>query len=372
MPAVTGIHWVPDQTAIAALPTLRIWEMPDTYVDGFPLWLGKDKRADRVLVLLEGFDLYNDHSATDLLRLVSGAGDVLRKAGIDLLVVNFDDCHRAPDQLAPIAARAIRAASMAAGGRPVVVAGLSAGGIIARWALVTAEREDAPLPVQTLLFLDTPQRGANLNPALQAIILRYGKKEDRAALSSDAARVLLTQCITDTAHQARWRTIGPPLAQRQIPTACDPTTDLHNAFYTRLRQLNDRNGYPKRCRLVAVANSSRRTARPPAKLMRLWLPWGSGWTLRAAETDLSPGSLLPSLYVNKLRVKYPLGVAGSYVPTPPTFVEASSALDAGPEEAPPFDAWYARPDGLPPLAHDDVDPAAAAFVVRELLQMTWQ
>lgn len=362
----------PLQSPPSALPTLRIWEAPDTEVDGFPLWLGSDRRADRIIVLVEGFDLYNTYSATDALRLVGSAGDALRRAGVDLLIVNFADSHQSLETLAPTVARAIRAASRVVGGRPVAVAGLSAGGIIARWALVTAEESGSPLPVNTLVFLDTPHRGANLNPALQAMVLSYGKKEDRDALSSDAAHILLTESITDTAHQVRWRRIGPPLAQRQIPVQCMPTHDAHEAFYARLQHLNDRRGYPKQCRLVAVANSSRRTNRPASSLLHLWLPWNSSWTLRTAERDCIAGSLLPRLYVDKFRRNYPLGLAGSYLTTAPTFLPAASALDASPDETPPFDAWYARPEGSTPLAHDDVDPGVAAFVVRELLQSAWK
>ena len=361
-----------EQNLSGGLPTLHIWEVPDTYVDGFPLWLGKNKRPDRVVVLVEGFDLYNSFSATDSLRLVGVAGDALRQAGMSLLVVNFEDSHQSPEQLAPIVSRAVRAAAQTAGGKPVAVAGLSAGGIVARWSLVAAEETGTPLPVHTLVFLDTPHRGARINPALQAMTLRYGKKADRDALGSDAARVLLTECVTDSDHQVRWRRIGPPLAQRDVPVECTPDTAIHETFYARLRRLNDHNGYPKNCRLVAVANSSRNNNRPVSNLMRLWLPWGSAWDLRADQSDLSAGSLIPSYYVEQFHVAYPLGLAGAYLPTVPTFLPSASALDATPQETPPFDAWYARPDGLTPLAHDQVDPAVATFVVREIVKSPWK
>ena len=45
------------------------------------------------------------------LCLIGAAGDVIRQAGLDLMVVDFHDSHQAPDQLAPTVARAIRAAS---------------------------------------------------------------------------------------------------------------------------------------------------------------------------------------------------------------------------------------------------------------------
>jgi len=293
-----------------------------------------------------------------------------------VLVVSFPDSHLAPDALAPLAARAIRAASQAAGGRPVAVAGLSSGGIIARWALVEAEERGAePLPAHALFLLDTPNRGANVHPALQAMTLRYGTQEDKKALQSQAARALLACHISDLNTQVTWKKIGLPLADRRVPVKWFPDTSAHEAFFARLRALNDRNGYPKRTRVVAVANSSRRVLReknaPPPDLFRLWLPWTYGWTLPSAQEDLAPGSLLPPYYVDRFRVYYPMGIAGAYLRTAPTFLSAESALDAGPDETPPFDAWYARPDDRPALPHDRMDPEAGAFVVRELLRRPW-
>jgi hypothetical protein len=371
--AVFGVIDVPMGAApvtSADLPTLRVWEAPDRHVEGFPLWLGRDGRADRIVVLVEGFDLYNRYSATDGLRLIGAAGDALRAAGLDILVVDFPDSHRAPDVLATRVAEAIRAASAAAGGRPVAVAGLSAGGLAARWALVAAEEANAPLPVHTLLFLDTPHRGANLNPALQALVLKYGKRSDREALGSDAAHALLTLAITDPATQVRYRSVGVWPANRAVPVECRPTSALHDAFFTRLRALNDRGGYPRRCRLVAIANSSRSAgAAEERTLMRMWVPWGGGWTLPAAAADRAPGSLLPRLYAEQFAIQYPLGLAGAYLNAAPTFLPSASALDAEQGEIPLFDAWYARGDGQgPALAHDEVDPGAGAFAVRELLR----
>lgn len=100
----------------------------------------------------------------------------------------------------------------------------------------------------------------------------------------------------------------------------------------------------------------------------MWLPWTFGWTLPAAEEDLRPGSLLPPDYRNRFRAYLPLGIAGAYLRRAPTFVSAESALDADPNEQPPFDAWYARADNLPALSHDDMDGGAAAFVVRQILR----
>jgi hypothetical protein len=338
---------------------------PDRRVDGFPVWLGKDGTLDRVIVLVEGFDLYNAMEAPDLLRLVAPAADRLLAAGMDLLVVDFPDSHLAPDELAPLLTRAVRAASDATGGKKVAVVGLSGGGIVARWALVSAETAGAPLPVETLVLFDTPNRGARLHPALQALVLRYGERQDREAISCGSAYALIGQIPSEV----NWRVIGVPFpnARRRVPAHCTPDSSKSTAFFERLWALNDHRGYPKQCRVVAVAQGSRVSKRKTGDLYRMWLPGGQDWTLKMGEADCAPGSLLPLLMSSRFRIKMPLGIAGAYLRSIPTFMPTESALDSGPGEPPPFDAWYARPDNAPPIAHDGVDPGAVDFITGVLL-----
>ena len=165
-------------------------------------------------------------------------------------------------------------------------------------------------------------------------------------------------------HTSVWTGSGTP--------RCSASTSAHRAFFDRLRALNDRRGYPKQCRVVAVANSSRRGEGGSRDLLYLWLPWTYSWTLRGGVDDRAPGSLLPPFYVNRFKTTLPFGIAGAYLRSAPTFVPAESALDAGPDETPPFNTWYARPDNAPALAHDQADPGAGAFIVRELLRAGWQ
>ena len=174
------------------LPTLQIYEEPTQAVAGFPVWTAAGGRLDKIVVCLEGFDLYNRISASDLMQLISPASDALRANGVSVLIVHFPDSHLTPDKLAPRAAEAIQAAAQASG-HSVAVVGLSAGGIIGRFALVEAEAGGHPLPVNTFMTMDTPNRGARMNPQLQAIVLRYGLPGDKASLSSEAARMFLME-----------------------------------------------------------------------------------------------------------------------------------------------------------------------------------
>lgn len=59
-------------------------------------------------------------------------------------------------------------------------------------------------------------------------------------------------------------------------------------------------------------------------------------------------------------------------PSAPMFIPTVFALDAGPDETPPFDAWYARPDNAPAIPHDSVDTDEAKFVVLSFLASDWK
>lgn len=255
---------------------------------------------------------------------------------------------------------------------PVVVGACvtDAGGLVARWAQVQAENACAPLPVHTLLTFDTPHRGAHISPKLQAVAFRYGTARDRQALGSAAARTLLTQVVTDIKTQVRWRSVGLPLVSRAFPATVTPESAAHKSFFERLRNLNDRNGYPKNCRLVAVANSPRRRAAPttsPAPIFRVWLPGSRSWTHHAEEADACPGSLRPGLAVRGFRQYYPFGIAGAKFRDVPTFLSCESALDAAPDDAPPFDAWFALPDNAALLGHDDISPVGMRWCVGQIV-----
>lgn len=360
----------PDDRSLTAPAALSLNPTPDQTVDGFPIWIGSDGEIDRVVVLVEGFDLYNAMTAADLLRLVAPAAQRILANGLDILVVDFADSHLPPDALAPTVARAVLAASAAAQGAQVAVVGLSGGGIAARWALVSAESAGAPLPVHTLVLFDCPNRGARLHPALQALTLRYGSKRDRAAISCGAALAL----IEETPGKVIWARIGAPIPEgrRRVPARVTADGRHCAQFFKRLQSLNNRRGYPARSRVVAVAQGSRRTSAGERDLYYMWLPFGKDWTLKMDEADRAPGSLLPKLIVERFRIRMPLGLAGAYLRSVPTFIATESALDSSPDENPPFDEWYARADDLPPIAHDGVDPGAVDFVTRVLVAARWE
>ncbi len=356
----------PTDPALAALVlrsesgNLVLYDQPDEYIDGFPVWHGANGLGRRLVVLLEGFDFSGTFSAAQSLRLVGAAADPLRAAGLSVLVVNFSNPYTPPEVNAREASRAVWAASRAVGGE-VTLAGLSAGGVVARWA-ATGER----LPIHTLLLLDSPNRGARIAPKLQALALAYAGLNYRRAVSSPAARALLRESVEDVKKDVRWRYVGVRPFGWRFPERVRSTSRFFDESFARLRA-RGQNGYPDYCRLIAVANSSRLSGNSSRKILSAWLPLGHRWHLVAEDADRAPGSLLPKAAL-RYTFRLPLGVAGATLPELPVFIPAESALDAAPGERPPFHAWHERASYLPPVPHDEIAPDVAQFVVQELLR----
>ncbi len=363
--SLTILLFIGTAPGAAGAPSGKI-AAPEREIAGAPLWLGRDRVCDRVVILVEGFDFHRDVDAADMVERGRLIAEPLWNAGIDLVALDFPDAAPGIEVQAGRLAEVVRAVARDAG-RPVAIVGFSAGGMTARWALAQAEAAGAPLPVATCIYVDTPHRGAWLNAALMALSGRYGGPGDRAALGSPAARELLRV----RPENLEWRRIGVPVipdVRRRVPARWRESSAEHQAFLARLRALGPNRGYPSRTRNVAVALGSRRSVSEPSDLLHLWLPFGSGWTLRADPRDLEPGSLLPDLLARRLQKRVALGIAGIHLRRRPTFIPTESALDAGPDERPPFDSFYARPDGAPAIAHDHPDSGAGLLILRELAQ----
>lgn len=322
--------------------TLTVFEPPDRLLpDGTPLWEPTRGKNGPAALVLMGFDASNRFTATQLHQLMSPATDQLRALGGSVAVLRFPDTHRTPQQLAPRAAAAIRALAAETRG-PVHLVGASTGGLIARVALA-----DSTLPVRTLLTFDTPHRGANLSPDLQALIRRYGGPAMIAPLESPLARLILR----DYATRIHWGKRGLAAWPQRIETRPFPSLGLPP--------------WPRWCRTVAVSNGSRTESNHAQHLLRLWQPLRQDLVLARPE-DRAPGSLLSGLA--GFATALPLGIAGAEIRDLPTFIPTESALDAAPGEAPPVDAFHCQPPGAPALLHDQLTEETARFLLSQILR----
>ena len=321
--------------------TLTVFEPPDRILpDGTPLWGPTRGKAGPVALVVMGFDASNAFTATQMMQLMAKATDPLRAAGGSIGVLRFPNSQLAPETLAPRLRQATRALAEAVRDK-VALVGISTGGLTARVALA-----DRALPVRMLLTYDTPHRGANLNPQLQALIRRYAGPAMVKPLESPIARLILREYATET----HWHKRG--LADWPEKIVCPPWVPLNLPEW------------PRWCRTVTLSNGARSGKNPSQTLLTLWQPFRQDH-VRAHSHDQQPGSLLSGLA--GFSTALPLGLAGAKIVDLPTFIPTDSALDAAPGEQPPTDAYYCLPDSAPSLLHDQLSEDAAHFLLRQLL-----
>ncbi len=206
------------------------------------------------VVLVEGFDPMNTTLPASVYATAnaSGAIDMIRAAGRSVWVVNFGDGGGALTANAKLVSHAIQAASSYEGaGASVDVVGLSMGGVISRYALAYDEQYGGGSDGLVRLFLsgDSPQQGANAPISLQEIILFSADPTYTPLLNCDAALSLLYTSVRGYGDNGCW--LGA------LPSATNWTgsSAAHDWFYSTLNGLNG-NGYPHKCRNVAVSNGS--------------------------------------------------------------------------------------------------------------------
>ena len=195
---------------------------------------------NKPLLIVEGIDLSDDtHPYVNYGRL----GDLALQArndGYDVAVISFQDPLSSIRQHEEVLRRALQLVHdlKEDTSQPTAVAGLSRGGVVARYALAKMEENGTPHHTSLFLSYDAPQRGANINLNLQQAIFGSGRVADNAPqdvkeqLDSQAVRELL---IDHSEHSS-------PTEQETL--------------FNEIRDLNGGTGYPAGPRLVTWSNGT--------------------------------------------------------------------------------------------------------------------
>ena len=161
----------------------------------------------------------------------------LRDNGYDLILVGYDKrSRRIQDNAQAVIATISRAISERIGDATLTVGGFSMGGLVTRYALAKLEHDAVDHEVSTYISYDSPHRGAWIPLALQKM----------AHVVQGFAPDLSEQINSDAARQLLWRHTPNILTKPRE----DP---LRTEF---LRELNSYGGWPRRPRLLAVANGA--------------------------------------------------------------------------------------------------------------------
>ncbi|MCX4725686.1 triacylglycerol lipase [Streptomyces sp. NBC_01306] len=159
----------------------------------------------------------------------------LRNRGTDVVLLGFDERSASILDNARIAADAImRAIAERRGNTPLVVGGVSMGGLVTRYALAKMESDSIDHQTELYFSYDSPHRGAWIPIALQAFAHYIRKLDSRFSdqMNSPAAQQLLSQ------HIDTWEDTPAP-------------SPLREEF---LRALERVGGWPMRPRKIGVAN----------------------------------------------------------------------------------------------------------------------
>lgn len=211
------------------------------------------------------------------------AGDQLFEqllaAGIDIVVLGFEERHTYIQANAAVATSCIRDVISVVGNTPLIVGGVSMGGIITRYALAQMESRGEDHQTETYLSYDSPHNGAWIPLILQQLAYFFepdGESEEptqAALIRSPAAQQLLWAWVPDAKYD------GP------VATA----SELRTTFVNELRDLG---WFPARPRKLGVANGTGNgigRELPPGEIVFDWRLGLPALPLASATARFQPG-----------------------------------------------------------------------------------
>ncbi|OEJ28924.1 hypothetical protein AS594_35380 [Streptomyces agglomeratus] len=175
----------------------------------------------------------------------AGFFEQLLTAGIDVVLVGFEERHTYIQANAGVVISAItKVIAERHGQEPLIVGGVSMGGIITRYALAEMESQQQDHQTATYLSWDSPHNGAWIPLILQqmayffeALPAEPGKVKEAELIRSPAAQQLLYAWVPDAKYE------GPVAA----------SSALRTQFLAELRDLGQ---FPRRPRKLGVANGT--------------------------------------------------------------------------------------------------------------------
>ena len=286
-----SVKWLPAASSTYYLREYNVYVIPksqklykDNMCNTIRMWESSDPLYGAPLLLSEGFDAYN----TKPQQYYRKAGDELIECllsnGINVYIINYSLNSQDIRNNAAVYASAIKYISSLNNYKKVIAAGISMGGVIARYAVTKQESEGHPLNVSKLLTMDSPHQGAIVSRELQDF-----KKEK-------TGNDLFASHFSD----------NPAAKQLLIYNAFDPHAVVHNNFYNEYNSLNG-NGLPHLTENIAVSFSTN-DPNPSSgdwlkvNLSLFGLPWEYK-TFPLIDEEKVAGSYLPLLNIDQ-RVMY--------------------------------------------------------------------
>jgi len=221
-------HWQTHSFIVHVIPPAQRL-FTDDHGNSMFLWQGGTSSLNYPCLVVEGFDAQNTSFPQSYYKIGSSFFDQLRTYDRDVLILDFADGGKGISENAQFVKSALSYInSIKTETNSIVLAGLSMGGVVCRYALAEAEQNSQNLNVSLFFSIDAPQQEAVIDNNFQNYIKDHDQGTANPSLSSMAAKQML-----------RYNTY-------------DPSGATHTNFYVGLNQLNG-NGYPHLSRNVGVS-----------------------------------------------------------------------------------------------------------------------
>ena len=155
-------------------------------------WTGTTSELDRPVIMVEGFDPVNTTFPSYYYGKAMNFLNKIRSLDADVIIFNFADGGIDLADNAEIIKGFTRyIETIQQGSQKVILTGLSMGGVIARYALASAEAENLPLNVSHFISIDSPQHGALLPRDFQDYTNDHDDDIPNPSLNTIAAKQML-------------------------------------------------------------------------------------------------------------------------------------------------------------------------------------
>ncbi|MFB7664696.1 hypothetical protein ACFC1R_12225 [Kitasatospora sp. NPDC056138] len=211
------------------------------------------KRLVRPFIFADGFnygpsDLPGlwEHFNTIYAKGKTGFLDQLLNAGIDVILVGFEQRHTYIQANAGVVISAIqRAIAERDGNAPLIVGGVSMGGLITRYALAEMEHKNQDHQTETYLSWDSPHNGAWIPLVLQQMAYFFESIPTGTPDAPKQAELIRSPA----AQQLLWAWVDSAKYEGPVATS----SELRKQF---LAELEEYGQFPARPRKLGVANGA--------------------------------------------------------------------------------------------------------------------
>ena len=202
------------------------------------------------LILVEGFDPNGDYGIADIYSMIqdNNFADRLHNLGYDIIILNFGNGGDYIQKNAFLLIELINQINaQKPNNEPLVVAGFSMGGLVARYALTYMEQHSMNHQTKLYVSLDSPHKGAHVPVGIQALALSFDFDLYKS-MFPDLQNSLNMFQAPAAKQMLKYRLTSPDQIDGEVPVSSDFTN-----FFNELNNLNSCSGFPQNCRNIGIS-----------------------------------------------------------------------------------------------------------------------